>query len=83
VLTSHHVQEINEGGPDVPENIWVLCSSCHRLVHHQRTYLNEHVKSHISEGELIACADKEGLSPANKDMLVRLFRLHEARHGRE
>lgn len=41
-LAVHHVKEIQHGGPDLPENIWVLCTSCHALVHHQRTYLNEH-----------------------------------------
>lgn len=43
-LTSHHVIEIQEHGPDVPENIWVLCTSCHTLVHHQRTYLRDHTR---------------------------------------
>jgi len=41
-LEVHHVHEIAKGGPDTPENIWVLCTSCHSLVHHQRTYLNYH-----------------------------------------
>lgn len=42
VLVSHHVEEIQNGGPDEPENIWVVCQVCHALIHHQRTYLNQH-----------------------------------------
>lgn len=82
VLEVHHVEEIQSGGEDTKENIWVACTSCHRLVHHQRTYLNEHTRKYISEKELLAYAEKEGLSAANKEMVIRLFRLHEARNGR-
>jgi 5-methylcytosine-specific restriction endonuclease McrA len=41
-LLIHHVKEIQDGGDDIPSNIWVLCSSCHGLVHHMRTYLYRH-----------------------------------------
>lgn len=61
-LTSHHVIEINTGGPDLPGNIWVVCSHCHALVGHVRTYMNDHfgdlwekyeeMKSAIEEKEL-------------------------------
>ena len=44
VLEIHHVNEIQVGGEDTVENIWVLCTSCHSLVHHQRTYLFDHFK---------------------------------------
>lgn len=44
-LEVHHVTEIEQGGEDVPENIWTLCTPCHRLVHHQRTYLHQHVRN--------------------------------------
>jgi len=44
-LEVHHVSEVEQGGEDVPENIWVLCTPCHRLVHHQRTYLYQHVRN--------------------------------------
>jgi hypothetical protein len=43
-LTSHHIIEINKGGEDIKENIWVLCTCCHALVNHVRTYLNDHWK---------------------------------------
>ena len=38
-LESHHIIQISHGGEDVPENIWILCTPCHKLVHHNRTYL--------------------------------------------
>ena len=41
-LEVHHVEEISSGGGDIPENIWVVCTSCHRMIHHFRVYLNDH-----------------------------------------
>jgi len=37
-LEAQHVIEYQDGGEPTRENIWILCTSCHRLVHHQRTY---------------------------------------------
>ena len=45
VLTVHHVTEIQHGGADEPQNIWVLCSHCHAIVHHFRCYLHDHFMS--------------------------------------
>ena len=44
-LEVHHVKPIEDGGEDLPQNIWVVCTSCHRLIHHQRKYLHEHLKT--------------------------------------
>jgi len=41
-LEVHHIVSISQGGADDPANIWVLCTACHRQVHYQRTYHNEH-----------------------------------------
>lgn len=41
-LEAHHVDEFAEGGDELRENIWILCTSCHRLVNHQRTYLGHY-----------------------------------------
>jgi hypothetical protein len=57
VLIPHHIIEIQEGGPDLPENIWVVCTPCHLSIHHQRTYLNDHF-NHLWE---IFEAEKERL----------------------
>ncbi len=43
VLLPHHIVEIQDGGEDVPENIWIVCTACHSVIHHQRTYLNNHM----------------------------------------
>jgi 5-methylcytosine-specific restriction endonuclease McrA len=43
-LEIHHIKEIHDKGEDEKINIWVLCSHCHSLVHHIRTYLNKHLK---------------------------------------
>jgi len=42
VLESHHVIEIQDGGKDIPENIWVLCTGCAKLVHWTRRYVTGH-----------------------------------------
>jgi 5-methylcytosine-specific restriction endonuclease McrA len=52
-LEIHHVLEISQGGEDVPENIWILCTACHRIVHHQRTYLYEHQKKFMDSYEAL------------------------------
>jgi len=43
-LTSHHIIEINKHGEDIKENIWVVCTHCHALIHHVRIYINYHWK---------------------------------------
>jgi 5-methylcytosine-specific restriction endonuclease McrA len=43
-LDIHHIIEIHNGGQDEEDNVWVLCSHCHSLVHHTRTYLNNHLR---------------------------------------
>jgi hypothetical protein len=44
VLEPHHVIEVQEGGGDERENVWIVCTSCHRLIHHQRTYFGHYSK---------------------------------------
>ena len=43
-LEGHHIIEYKDGGSDDISNILVLCSSCHKLCHHSRTYYG-HYKS--------------------------------------
>ena len=38
-LESHHVVQIIDGGNDIPANIWVVCSTCHKTIHFNRRYL--------------------------------------------
>lgn len=37
-LHGHHVIEVQEGGVDSVENLWTVCTACHRLIHWTRTY---------------------------------------------
>jgi len=49
-LEVHHVIPIEEDGQDTPDNIHILCTSCHREVHHRRTYLNDHLMAYYKAG---------------------------------
>lgn len=37
-LEAQHVREFKDGGSNKRENIWIICTGCHRLVHWVRTY---------------------------------------------
>lgn len=39
---AHHVVEKKDGGDESRLNIWVLCTMCHRQIHHNRTYLGHY-----------------------------------------
>ena len=83
VLEVHHVEEIHNGGEDTKDNAWVVCSSCHRLIHHQRTYLNEHTKNMVSEKDILAMADEHNVTGEIREALLRVFRKHEALNNRK
>lgn len=57
VLVCHHVTEMQSGGQDERSNIWVLCSHCHSLVHHSRTYLFYHF-SQVAEVSEQSCTQE-------------------------
>jgi len=42
-LEVHHVMPASEQGNDDPDNIWVICTACHKYIHHIRTYFNLHL----------------------------------------
>lgn len=44
-LEAHHIVEYKDGGSDNLENILIACTACHKLIHHQRTYLGHYTKS--------------------------------------
>ncbi len=37
-LEAQHVREYQHGGENSRENIWIVCTACHRMIHHIRTY---------------------------------------------
>lgn len=42
VLEVHHVVEVKDGGSDEPSNIQIVCTACHKWIHHQRVYLGHY-----------------------------------------
>lgn len=73
VLQVHHVIEIQDSGEDVPANIWVLCTSCHSLLHHQRQYLNRHLSSLYSVKNLQEDMDKYKIPADTQAIMKRIF----------
>ena len=47
-IAIHHKIPIKEGGKDIPENILVLCTFCHRLCHFLKKYLLHHLDNFYS-----------------------------------
>lgn len=78
-LEVHHVVEINAGGEDLPSNLWVVCTACHKLIHHQRVYLNSHLKGMYSINELRGDMEKYAVPKESRAILERIFNNHEVR----
>ena len=38
VLEGHHVKEFAHAGEPTRDNVWVVCSACHKLIHLVRNY---------------------------------------------
>jgi hypothetical protein len=55
ILTAHHVQEFHDAGDESRENIWILCSRCERLVHHQRTYIGHLYHANANRTDATQC----------------------------
>lgn len=45
VLEAHHIIQVEDGGGDERENIQIVCTPCHKWIHHQRTYYGHYVNS--------------------------------------
>lgn len=37
-MEAQHVIEFQDGGSEKRENIWIVCTACHRMIHWLRTY---------------------------------------------
>jgi 5-methylcytosine-specific restriction endonuclease McrA len=83
VLEVHHVIEIQANGPDIPENIWVVCTSCHRLIHHQRKYLNEHLSNCYNLASLQADMDRHNVPLETQEIMKRIFIKGEEDNARD
>lgn len=56
-LEVHHKVPLEEGGEDIEGNLIMVCTPCHALIHHQRDYVNRHMKDHvrIPSGASVGC----------------------------
>ena len=77
VLEVHHVIEVQHGGEDAQTNIWIICTSCHKLVHHQRRYLKSHMKGYFSYANLQKQFEKDNVPPSLQRQMARIFQLAE------
>lgn len=59
-LEVHHVVQVSDGGQDIPANIWVVCTSCHKEIHHRRVYMNAHMSKFFRAYESLQDILSEG-----------------------
>jgi 5-methylcytosine-specific restriction endonuclease McrA len=65
-LHAHHVARYCEDGEATRENTWILCTACHALVEHQRTYRG---KMHRAiAGDLEAIREAMTLPPTGETL---------------
>jgi 5-methylcytosine-specific restriction endonuclease McrA len=48
-LEAHHIIPVEMGGGNDKANIQIVCTQCHKLIHHIRTYLGHYGKASVSE----------------------------------
>lgn len=77
-LEMHHIEEVQHGGVDEPENLWVLCTPCHRYVHHQRRYLNIHMQGRYTFEDLKEDMKEFGVPLDVQEKLKRIYIKQEA-----
>lgn len=46
-LEAHHIIEYDEGGTDDMQNILIVCTECHKEIHHKRTYRKHYINKLI------------------------------------
>jgi 5-methylcytosine-specific restriction endonuclease McrA len=52
VMTLDHIQELDKGGADEPQNIQILCTACHKLKNWARLYTNWHYQKANKEEDV-------------------------------
>lgn len=48
-LEVHHIVEVQNGGTDDSNNLQIVCTQCHKWIHHQRVYLGHYRTSTTPE----------------------------------
>lgn len=73
VLEVHHVVEIQHGGGDTPDNIWCVCTPCHKYIHHTRIYLNDHQKHKMTKETLMLLMEKDRVPEDIQGMMLKIL----------
>lgn len=69
-LDIHHIDDEPEN--NLRENILVVCTSCHKLIHHQRTYRNHQVtKKHLIYEQYKEYISTLELNPNTYEKLIK------------
>lgn len=85
-LEAQHVIEFSDGGEPNRENIWIVCTACHRHIHWTRTYhgpreqIAQRIEA-IERGEIAGPAQEAGESDA--DFFSRVTRERQKELGYE
>lgn len=72
-LEVHHVVEIQHGGADKPENIWCVCTQCHKYIHHVRIYNNEHQKHRMTRDCLVGLMDAHKVPESVRGYMLKML----------
>lgn len=49
-LEAQHVIEFQDGGTEGRENIWIVCTACHKLIHWMRHHISQ--RSTVTNGDM-------------------------------
>ena len=80
VIDCHHVVEIQDGGTDTLDNIWWACTSCHKDIHHNRTYFMKKQIDSVRLSEISKLMDEHNVTGESRTALESLYiRVMEAR----
>ena len=77
-LHAHHVEAYAEGGEPTRENTWIVCTACHSLIEHQRTYRGKLRRVIVADLEAIKVAM---LQPPTSETFEELVNRKRAEQG--
>ncbi|MGM0377047.1 MAG: HNH endonuclease [Bacteroidota bacterium] len=77
-IETHHIIQICDGGEDELMNIMFLCTACHAFVHHQRTYLQRHLKPQAEAYRAIQVVKEK--DPGVYQKFLEIYRGSKVKH---
>lgn len=78
-IETHHIIQVCDGGEDELSNLMFLCTACHTLVHHQRTYLQRHLRRHFEAYKAIRLVRRH--DPALHQQVVNIYKAGMVENG--